>query len=188
MLSVLVGMKVPDASSLIRRVLMAGLLETDNLLWSEITRFVSSQAFWQIVQNHLTVADATPSLNKLFVRLLVTHFDIALHGHLPKSLQQHVITPGQQAYAFIDQWMRDQQDSPKWMELSQLIEEELDLFPAIKLLAPDILFEATSFKAVDQALIRTCIQELKAQASNLTRWQCTISACYFWRDDIGWHY
>ena len=67
--------------------------------------------------------------------------------------------------------MRDQQDSPKWMELSQLIEEELDLFPAIELLAPDILFEATSFKAVDQALIRTCIQELKAQASNLTRWR-----------------
>ena len=84
MLSVLVGMKVPDASSLIRRVLMAGLLETDNLLWSEITRFVSPQAFWQIVQNHLTVVDATPSLNKLFVRLLVTHFDIALHGHLPQ--------------------------------------------------------------------------------------------------------
>lgn len=57
------------------------------------------------------------------------------------------------------------------MELSQLIEKELDLFPAIEPLSPDILFEATSFEAVDKALIRTCIQELKAQASDLTRWR-----------------
>ena len=70
MLSVLVGLKVPDAGSLIRRVLMAGLLETDNPLWTDITRLVSPQAFWQTVQDHLSAADATPSLNKLFVRLL----------------------------------------------------------------------------------------------------------------------
>ena len=171
MLSVLVGLKVPDASTLIRRVLMAGLLETDNTLWAEITRSVSSQAFWQIVQDHLGVTDETPSLNKLFVRLLITHFDTALHGNLPKPLEQHLIIPGQQAYAFIDQWMRDQQDSPKWMQLSQLIEDELDLFPAIESLPPDILFEATTFEAVDRALIRTCIQEMKAQASDLTRWR-----------------
>lgn len=113
MLFVLVGLKVPDAGSLIRRVLMAGLLETDNPLWTDITRLVSPQVFWQTVQYHLSAADATPSLNKLFVRLLITHFDTALHGHLPKFLQQHVIIPGQQAYAFIDQWTRDQQDSPK---------------------------------------------------------------------------
>ena len=170
MLSVLVGLKVPDASGVIRRVLMAGLLETDNALWLEITRFFP-QAFWQIVQDYLGVTDATPSLNKLFVRLLITHFDTGLRGHLPPSLQQHVILPGQPAYAFIDQWLRDQQDSSKWMELSQLIQEELDLFPAIEPLAPDILFEATSFEAVDQALIRTCIQEIKAQASDLNRWR-----------------
>lgn len=170
MLSVLVGLKVPDAGGVIRRVLMAGLLETDNALWLEITRF-SPQAFWQIVQDYLGVTDATPSLNKLFVRLLITHFDTGLRGHLPLSLQQHVILPGQPAYAFIDQWLRDQQDSSKWMELSQLIQEELDLFPAIEPLAPDILFEATSFEAVDQALIRTCIQEIKAQASDLNRWR-----------------
>jgi len=176
MLSVLVGLKVSDASGLIRRVLMAGLLETDNALWVEITRFVSPKAFWQIVQDHLGVPDATPSLNKLFVCLLITHFDTALHGHLPKSLHPHVILPGQQAYAFIDQWMRDQQDSSKWMELSQLIEAELDLFPTIEPLAPDILFEASSFEAVDQALIRTCIQELKAQASDLTRWRTRFTA------------
>ena len=176
MMSVLVGLKVPDASGLIRRVLMAGLLETDNVLWTEITRFVSPKAFWQIVQDHLGVTDATPSLNKLFVCLLITHFDTALHGYLPKSLQQYIILPSQQAYAFIDQWMRDQQDSAKWMELSQLIEKELDLFPAIEFLAPDILFEAASFEAVDQALIRTCIQELKAQASDLTRWRTRFTA------------
>lgn len=176
MLSVLVGLKVPDANVLIRRVLMAGLLETDNPLWSDITRFVSAQAFWQIVQSYLGVLDPTPSPYKLFVRLLVTHFDTSLRGYLPKSLQQHVIIPGQQAYAFIDQWIRDQQDSTKWMELSQFIQEELDLFPQIEHLTPDILFEATTFEAVDYALIRTCVQEIKAQANDLNRWRVWFTA------------
>jgi len=176
MLSVLAGLKVPDANSLIRRVLMAGLLETDNAIWSDITRFVSASAFWQTVQNYLGVTDATPSLNKLFVRLLITHFDTVLHGHLPPSLQPHVITPGQPAYAFIDQWQRDQQDSPKWMEWSELIQKELDVFPAIEHIAPDLLFEATSFEAVDYALIRTCTQEIKAQAGDLNRWRTWFKA------------
>ncbi len=176
LLSVLAGLKVPDASQLIRRVLMAGLLETDNLLWAEITRCVSASAFWQIVQTHLAVQDATPSLEKLFRCLLITHFDTALRGHLPPTLQGHVISPGQQAYAFIDQWLRDQQDSAQWMELSEFIQKELDLFPQIEALPPEVLFEATSFEAVDYALIRACVQEIKAQANDLHRWRSWFTA------------
>ncbi len=99
-LSVLAGLKVPDASIFIRRVLLKGLLESDNTLWGDIIRFVSQEAFWDIVGEHTGFTSPNPSLNKLFVYLLITHFAKSLHGDLPSQLTDKVITSAQRAYAF----------------------------------------------------------------------------------------
>lgn len=180
MLSVLAGLKVPDAGTLIRRVLLGGLLESDNALWSEIDRFVSPEAFWEVVQEHTDFPKQNPSLNKLFVQLLVTHFAKSLHGAIPLQLANQVITPGQRAYAFIAQWMRDQQDSPGWKSLSSEVAEQLHIFDAIENLDPEVLFEAASFEVVDQVLIRTCVKMLRAQirqqTAELASWQTWLQA------------
>ncbi|MDB9446890.1 BREX-1 system phosphatase PglZ type A [Anabaena sp. CS-542/02] len=161
MLSVLANLKVPDPSGLIRQVLLQGLLETDNPLWSEIVELVSPQTFWDIVQEHTGFASPNPSLNKLCVYLLITHFAKSLHGEVPGQLADKVITPGQRAYAFIDQWMRDQQDSPGWQKLSGEIADQLHIFDVIENESPAILYEASSFEAVDQVLIRACVKTLQ---------------------------
>ncbi|MHC5779531.1 BREX-1 system phosphatase PglZ type A [Nostoc sp.] len=163
MLSVLAGLKVPDAGTLIRRVLLGGLLETDNALWSDIERFGSAEAFWEVAVQYTDLPKQHPSLNKLFTQLLVTHFAISLHGVIPPQLANQVISPGQRAYAFIDQWMRDQQDSLGWKTLSSEVAEQLQIFDAIENLEPEVLFEAASFEVVDQVLIRTCVKKLQTQ-------------------------
>ncbi len=182
MLSVLTGLKVPDAGAMIRQVLLKGLLESDNLLWKDIERLVKPQDFWQIVQEHTGFADATPSLQKLFVRLLITHFEKSLQGSIPDSLKAQVITPGQRAYAFIDQWMRDQQDSPGWKELSQQIADELNILDAIQNLSPEILYEAATFEVVDQAIIRACVKALRSPTPDFTPWPNWLQArrTLFW--------
>ena len=163
LLSVLAGLKVPDPILLIRKVLMGGLLETENLLWQEIQKFVSAQAFWQVVKNHLGLSDPNPSLYKLASRLLVTHLDTALHGSLPPNLESQVIAPGQRAYAFIDQWMRDQQDVLAWQKLSQQIGEDLKIFSQLEPLSAESLQDAATFEAIDQVLIRQCVAECLIQ-------------------------
>ena len=84
----------------------------------------------------------------------------SLHGSIPPQLANQVITPGQRAYAFIDQWMRDQQDFPGWKTLSSEVAEQLHIFDAIENLEPEVLFEAASFEVVDQVLIRACVNNL----------------------------
>ncbi len=167
MLSVVTGLKVPDAGLLIRRVLMAGLLESDNEIWSDIERYVSADAFWEIVEEHTHFPNKNPSLNKLFIHLLITHFDKSLRGNgsaqFNKYVENYLITPGQRAYAFIDQWIRDQQDSTVWKELSNTIGDELNIFNKIEDLEPDILCEAASFEDVDKVLIRACVKTLRSQ-------------------------
>ncbi|MDZ8259431.1 BREX-1 system phosphatase PglZ type A [Nostoc sp. ChiQUE01b] len=180
MLSVLAGLKVPDAGTLIRRVLLGGLLESDNVLWSDIERFISPEAFWEVVQEHTDFPKQNPSLNKLFVQLLITHFAKSLHGTIPPQLANQVITPGQRAYAFIDQWMRDQQDSLGWKILSSEVAEQLHIFDAIENLEPEVLFEAASFEVVDKVLIRTCVKtlqmQMRQQITELTPWRTWLQA------------
>jgi uncharacterized protein (TIGR02687 family) len=173
-LSVLTGLKVPDPSQLMRQVLMGGLLETENLLWQEIQKFVSAQAFWQVVKDHLGLTDPNPSLYKLTSRLFITHLDLSLHGSLPLNLAPQVIAPGQRAYAFIDQWIRDQQDVSAWQKLSQQISEDLKIFNQLEPLSAEILQDAATFEAIDQVLIRQCVAELNAQAGDLKRWHNLI--------------
>lgn len=184
MLSVIAGLKVPDAGLLIRRVLMAGLLESDNLIWSDIEKYVSPEIFWEIVLEHTDFPNTNPSLNKLFTHLLITHFHKSLRGNIPKQFQKYLenylITPGQRAYAFIDQWMRDQEDSNIWKQLSNTIGDELNIFHQIEDLEPDILCEAASFEDVDKVIIRTCVKTLLSQiresTQDLTPWRNWLQA------------
>ncbi len=176
LLSVLAGLKVPDPTLLIRKALMGGLLETENLLWQEIQKFVSAQAFWQVVKDHLGLSDPNPSLYKLTSRLLTTHLDTALHGPLPPNLEPQVIAPSQRAYAFIDQWMRDQQDVSAWQKLSQQIGEDLKIFSQLEPLSAESMQDAATFEAIDQVLIRQCVAELNAQAGDLKRWHNLIQS------------
>lgn len=183
MLSVQAGLKVPDAAVLIRTVLLAGLLESDNLLWKDIEKFVYPDDFWRIVQQHTSFSD-TPSLQKLFRQLLVTHFAKSLRGAVPPILAPHLITPPQRAYAFIDQWMRDQKDASGWQKLSEQIAEELNILQVIENLSPEVLFEAASFEVVDQVLIRACVKALRSPTSDLTSWQAWLQTrrTLFWFD------
>jgi len=171
-----VGVKVPDVPALTRQVLMKGLLESDNDLWQDITRYVSAEAFWQIVQDYFSLIDDKPSLKKLLTRLLITHLGLSLHGTLPPELEQYVISPGQRAYAFIDQWMRDQRDTDALKKLTRQIEETLDIFNLLEPLSPEALHEAATFEAIDKVIIRQCVTEIMAQPSDVTRWRTWLKS------------
>jgi uncharacterized protein (TIGR02687 family) len=174
LLSVLANLKVPDPNPLIRQVLIGGLLESDNTLWSDIQKFVSAPAFWQAVKEHLNYHDPSPTLSKLMRRLLITHLDTSLYGSLPPTLEAQTISPGQKAYAFIDQWIRDRKDVLAWQQLSQQVSEELEILSKLGSLAPEVLTEAATFEDIDKVIIKQCVTELKAETGDLKRWHTLI--------------
>jgi uncharacterized protein (TIGR02687 family) len=174
LLSVLANLKVPDPNPLIRQVLIGGLLESDNTLWLDIQKFVSAPAFWQAAKEHLNYHDPSPTLSKLMRRLLITHLDTSLYGSLPPTLEAQTISPGQKAYAFIDQWIRDRKDVLAWQQLSQQVSEELEILSKLGSLAPEVLTEAATFEDIDKVIIKQCVTELKAETGDLKRWHTLI--------------
>ncbi|KRH98271.1 BREX-1 system phosphatase PglZ type A [Cylindrospermopsis sp. CR12] len=178
MLSVLVNLKVPDGNLLIREVLLKGLLESDNPIWQDIVRFVSAQAFWDVVEEYTGFSSNTPSLNKLFTHLLITHFSISLNtpssrtlikeSPLTEKIADKIIKPGQRAYSFIDQWMRDDKHREGWQKLSEEISEQLQIFDLIENEPPEILYRSASFEVIDQVLIRSCVKTLRTAFAQIS--------------------
>jgi uncharacterized protein (TIGR02687 family) len=161
---------------------MAGLLESDNKLWADIDSFVSTEAFWQIASAYLGLADSKPSLKKLLTRLLVTHLGTTLRNALPSPLVHHVIRPGQQAYAFVDRWMRDQLDAGSLRLFTEEISTDLKIFNTLEPLSSDVLREAAIFEAIDQVITRQCVQAIKAETTDFQYWRDLIQSrrTLFW--------
>lgn len=182
MLSVLAGLKVPDAPGLIRSVLMAGLLESDNAIWRKLESFVSAKAFWQVVQDYIGLYDPKPSLQKLLTQLLITHLATALKAPLPDKLATYRIQRGQQAYAFISQWMRDRDDADDLSMLSQHIGNDLDIFNQLESFSLADLQEADTFEAIDQILIRQCVEAIMENTDSWQAWKTLLQTrkTLFW--------
>jgi len=184
MLSVLAGIKAANADMLLRQVLSAGLLESDNKYWIELQKFNLGDKFWAIVKDSTGFNDLKPSLDKLLKSLLITHFQMTMRGKCPEILRAYILSPSQKAYAFVEHWTNDRTDAETWIELSKQIEAELNLESAIADLLIESIYESNTFECIDRILIRVCVQELKTQASDLKRWQkwFDIRRTFIWHD------
>ena len=171
MLSVLAGIKVANADMLLRQVLSAGLLESDNKHWLEFQKFNLDTAFWEIVRESTGFDQSKRSLQKLLNCLLISHLQMTLRGKLPESLSAYTLTSSQKAYAFIEHWANDRTDGDQWSILSRQIEVELEIESAIADLLPEHIYQSNTFECIDFMLMRACVREIKAQASDLKRWQ-----------------
>lgn len=171
MLSVLAGIKVANADMLLRQVFSAGLLESDNKHWLEFQKFNLDTAFWEIVKESTGFDSSKRSLQKLLNCLLISHLQMTLRGKLPESLSTYTLTSSQKAYAFIEHWANDRTDADQWSALSKQVEKELQIQSAIADLLPEHIYQSNTFECIDFMLMRACVREIKAQASDLKRWQ-----------------
>ena len=171
MLSVLAGIKVANADMLLRQVFSAGLLESDNKHWLEFQKFNLDTAFWEIVKESTGFDSSKRSLQKLLNCLLISHLQMTLRGKLPESLNAYTLTSSQKAYAFIEHWANDRTDADQWSALSKQVEKELQIQSAIADLLPEHIYQSNTFECIDFMLMRACVREIKAQASDLKRWQ-----------------
>lgn len=167
MMCALAGLKVADATQLLRHLLMQGLSEAENALWLDLTKFFSPDELWQLVRYQLGFSASSPSLRELFIRLALTHLQHDLEVALPETLQSKLIRPDTKAYVFVDQWIRHSSDAPRWAELSQQLADDLGIATFVKGLAPQAYLKVETFQAFDQALIRSISKQLVEQHSEL---------------------
>ncbi len=166
MMSALVGLKLPDASLLIRRVLMAGLNELDNKVWQDLTKFFSEAEFWDVVKQSLNYASDKPSLRQLCICIAVTHMSRQLQSQTPDSLKAIELTRATQASVFMDSWLRDSEDSLTWQNLSIEIASDLGMQDIALELELSAYLEVETFKDFDEAFLRAMVLRLDTVATD----------------------
>jgi hypothetical protein len=178
MLSVLVGLKVPNGVEAVRRVLIGGLIEEDNAVWLEVLKFIEPERFWDLVRDvtGYREAEAKPSLRRLLVRLLVTHLERSLHGPFPIGLERQLILPGTLAFAFVESWFNHVTEAAHLKAFSTDLEPDLNLALQLEGLAVDALAQARTFEALDQSVIRACVTDLMARQVELEVWRDRLRA------------
>lgn len=172
LLSVLSGLKVPDAELLIRTVLLQGLNEEQNGLWQELGKFGLTHEFWRAAQHRLGVPEEVTTLRELFVRLALTHLQHDLASPLPDSLKAKLIQPATRAYVFVSSWLRHSTDREGWKTLSRLLAPDLGIEGLASALHPSAYAKAETFEAFDQALVRFAVANLSEGAAppELSAW------------------
>ena len=75
-------------------------------------------------------------------------------------LSVHRLSSGQQAYAFIDQWLRDQRDTEKLKTFAHQIGEELEILQQLDSFSAETLQDVACFEEVDQIIIRQCVKAI----------------------------
>lgn len=164
MMSVLAKLKTADASWLIRKVLIAGLVEDDNKLWQEIIKFFSAEDFWTMVKTHLHYTSDNPNLRQLFMSVAITHMNHRLQAELPTSISQLRIEPESKAYAFVDSWQRDKEEAALWKAQSIEVAADLDIQEFSLALEPEHYAEVETFESFDRAMLRSLVDRLDSEA------------------------
>lgn len=167
MLSVLTKGKQLSFEHVAKSIVSGGLDESENKLFIEISKHRLAEAFWKIVENEFGYKSTTPSINNMFLTIVLTTFKTSVYCELPKDWQDFVVGNKNSCTIFISNWFNHAKDASRLEELLIDLDEEIDL--KSKILEWEISDYENSevFPSIDEAIILQIINNLsKTNAYN----------------------
>ena len=183
MLCAIAKVAVLDAQVFVRRLLRGGTQESGNALWLELQKFFEPSELWDTVFLATGYADAggQPTLGKLFNALSVTHLRRRWALSFPASLEHFVLRPDALAVATVQSWL-DSREVQGYKDLAAVTQGNLRIAELANDAGADALRDADSFAALEQAVLRDCVEALLARrTADARRWSEL-------RTRSGWHW
>lgn len=158
----------------IRGITIAVLAEMDpNDLESVPDRFTAldkyelTDVFWDLMERQYGYGAEQQSLKGLLLRLFVSEFGHATGGIVPSSMESlFLCRPGRANSAVcLDHWRDSASRSEKYEALSLAVAEEIRLDSALKNVPETRLVGCTTFRQIDEAIIRSLRDDLTGQPS-----------------------
>ena len=125
-------------------------------LWRDLTKYNLADTFWAQMKGLFGYQDATPTLKKLLVRLLVTDLRHGLSGEPPPALVGLGL-PRDKApnvVACLAQWRDNSRHSDGYDALSQVVGEELKLEGHLAEFPTAALIDVMTFQIVERCIVR----------------------------------
>ena len=175
MLAVLTGSSTIDQKEIVRKLLLGSLKEEENKIWSEIEKYGLADEFWKMMESRFGFSSEHPTLKKLFLSFMITHFNRNTKVAL-KSYKQYINKQSNECEIFIRGWMDHSNDSKKFDEYCDqlLLEDEHKLENNLTSLLNEYevkdYLEAESADIFDKNIIRNIVKGLNESSENFEKY------------------
>ena len=139
-------------------------LEVAPAMWSQIEKFDLDGAFWAMVAESFGYQEENPTLERLLTRLLLSEFSHQLGLNAPEAVQRQQLSRRgtNNAVVCLGQWRDSTRHSSSFNVLSEIIAGQTQVAQQLSDLEPEMLIDAVTFRAVDQAILRGVLARLSA--------------------------
>lgn len=161
-LAVLSEASANTAPGVIRAVLMGDLDMEQNHAISQIRKFGSEAAWWELVGRYTGfVHDGeSSSLFPLAAHILLTALSVTMPASVLRGMEQRISEPHRElAYSLIYEWLHSEDDDALY-DLAREVEEQLDLAQRFDNAAVQDLLDSDCFPCIDECILRKYMTEV----------------------------
>ncbi len=175
MLATLTSQKSITFEYILREILTNGLEKNETL--KNFQKYGLEEAFWDFVEEHYSYKDDKPTLSALFTSLTITHFlYLTKPDEVPDDWKQFQLSKLNNAFVFIDHWMKDKDDSDIYDKYSSQVEQRFNIERKLQNYNTDKLIECDTFRSIDKQVIRRMIEVLVNGVEEFERYKDYLEA------------
>lgn len=149
-------------SGVIRAVLMGDLDMEQNHAISQIRKFGSEAAWWELVGRYTGFVqdDGASSLFPLAAHILLTALSVTMPASALRGLEQRISGPHKElAYALVDEWLHSENDDALY-DLAREAEEQLELVQRFDSMDVQDLLDSDCFPCINECILRKYMTEI----------------------------
>ena len=155
------------------RIMVTDSSFDENKFLNEIANYDLLTPFWDLCEKHFGYADENPTLEKLFITLLMTKIDMFV-GKVPKHWSQYVSDKQGNCVSFVDNLMNNVLYQDRYDVLAALIEDKIDAKAILEKIPTEYMIECDVFPCMDELIIKWLNERLLAEDTGASMFQYDI--------------
>lgn len=128
-LCVLAGTKTLSFEEMLRRTILAGLI--DNSVLKKYENLKIDGVFWRLCEKQYGYKDSNPTLQKFLTSMIVTYIDAQMNGNEPKAWKTLTFAKKNDAVVFVKNLMSNDETKSLYDDFTDKLAGELDVINVI---------------------------------------------------------
>ena len=156
---VLAGVKTLSFEELMKKIVLAGYAE--NAILKKFVTNKIDRAFWQLCEKQYGYKDATPTIMKFMVTMIVTYTDTLTDGNIPKEWKIFLSGKQNDDVVFVKNMMNNEESKHVYDDVAELIAKELSVAKLMRNIPLENIVACDSFALFDENIIDWIISKIE---------------------------
>lgn len=185
-LCVLAGTKTLSFEEMLRRTILAGLI--DNSVLKKYENLKIDGVFWRLCEKQYGYKDSNPTLQKFLASMIVTYIDAQMNGNEPKAWKAITSAKKNDAVVFVKNLMSNDETKSFYDDFTDKLAGELDVNNVINQIPLEDVAVSDALKEFDENIINWIITKLEDQMLDEKISGMSIAEVCESRSKVGYHF